>query len=259
MIHVVCFSGGKDSTALVLWAKEHLDEFRTVFCDTGWEHPQTLAYVQEINQRLLGGSLIVLQSEGMRNLVSRKMRVPSACARFCTEQLKVKPMKAYLESLEDEVTIYQGVRADESWQRRDLPRRSWDDHYDCWIERPLIDWTAEQVFEQLQAHGIPPNPLYLQGSKRVGCFPCVLISHRELKSITPQMPEIWDRAQELEDLAGRSFFGPNAIPVRFHSGWDPKSEKSFPTVSDVRVYIESRADFPEGPPRSCVSHYNLCE
>jgi 3'-phosphoadenosine 5'-phosphosulfate sulfotransferase (PAPS reductase)/FAD synthetase len=55
--HIVCFSGGKDSTALVLWAKENLLEFTTVFCDTGWEHPITYAYVEEINQTLLGGEV----------------------------------------------------------------------------------------------------------------------------------------------------------------------------------------------------------
>jgi 3'-phosphoadenosine 5'-phosphosulfate sulfotransferase (PAPS reductase)/FAD synthetase len=61
--HIVCFSGGKDSTALVLWAKENLPEFTTVFCDTGWEHPITYAYVEEINQTVLGGSLVRLKSE----------------------------------------------------------------------------------------------------------------------------------------------------------------------------------------------------
>ena len=30
MKHIVCFSGGKDSTALILWAKENLPEFTTV-------------------------------------------------------------------------------------------------------------------------------------------------------------------------------------------------------------------------------------
>ena len=37
MKHIISFSGGKDSTALILWAKENLEEFITVFCDTGWE------------------------------------------------------------------------------------------------------------------------------------------------------------------------------------------------------------------------------
>ena len=95
MKHVVCFSGGKDSTALVLWAKENLAEFTTVFCDTGWEHPITYAYVEEINQTVLGGKLVTLKSEkypnGMRQLVQIKGMIPQNSGRFCTVELKVIP------------------------------------------------------------------------------------------------------------------------------------------------------------------------
>ncbi len=80
MTHIVCFSGGKDSTALVLWAKENLPEFTTVFCDTGWEHPITYAYIQEINDSLLKGRLITLTSKkypkGFVQLAELKGRVP---------------------------------------------------------------------------------------------------------------------------------------------------------------------------------------
>lgn len=43
MKHIVQFSGGKDSTALVLWAKEQgwPEGFTAVFCDTGWESDET--------------------------------------------------------------------------------------------------------------------------------------------------------------------------------------------------------------------------
>ena len=47
MRHVICFSGGADSTALCLWARENLPEFDTVFCDTGWEYPMTYDYSRE--------------------------------------------------------------------------------------------------------------------------------------------------------------------------------------------------------------------
>ena len=36
MIHIIAFSGGKDSTALICWALNHLHSFQTVFCDTGF-------------------------------------------------------------------------------------------------------------------------------------------------------------------------------------------------------------------------------
>lgn len=47
---VVSVSGGKDSTALYLWAIEQFgkDGFYPVFADTGHEHPVTLNYLRNL-------------------------------------------------------------------------------------------------------------------------------------------------------------------------------------------------------------------
>lgn len=268
MKHVVCFSGGKDSTALVLWAKDNLPEFATVFCDTGWEHPITYAYIEEINQQLLGGSLVVLKSEkypqGFAQLVQLKGRAPSAKARFCTEALKVLPMIAWLEQQGDDLTVYQGIRADESASRSKMEARQWSNDYDAWIERPLLRWTAEQCFDYMKARGVKPNPLYLMGAGRVGCFPCVMVNHRELKAYlaNPECgPELKKRLLDLEQIVGRSFFGPTYIPERFCTGFDEKSGKPFGWATDVFRYLESVSEdqLPLLPARSCMSIYNLCE
>lgn len=265
MKHIVCFSGGKDSTALVLWAKENLLEFTAVFCDTGWEHPITYAYVEEINQQLLGGSLVTLKSEkysgGMRDLVKIKGRVPSARARFCTDNLKVQPMIAWLKTIDDDLTVYQGIRRDESESRSRMPQSCWDDSYEAQVERPLFDWTAAQCFALMAEKGVKPNPLYLMGAGRVGCFPCVLVNHRELKALSANLPEVRERIAELEKISGRTFFPPNYIPKRFHTGNDPKSGKSYCWASDVFAYLDATTEdqLPLLPARSCMSVYNLCE
>lgn len=272
MIRIVQFSGGKDSTALVLWAIEQFgaDGFITLFCDTGWEHPITMAYIENINRTLLCGRLVVLRSEkftGMVNLVQVKRRVPSRKARFCTSELKVEPSIAFVARMMDEhgdeATVYQGIRADESDYRRAAGARFWADDYDCWIERPLFDWTSKQVFDLHANHGIEPNPLYLLGAGRVGCFPCILINHGELRRLTESLPEIWDRIAELEAAAaaGRTFFPPNYIPDRFCSRRDPKTGRRIPTLEDVRAYVTqpNQPEFWDDEPRVCMSVYNLCE
>jgi 3'-phosphoadenosine 5'-phosphosulfate sulfotransferase (PAPS reductase)/FAD synthetase len=269
MKHIICFSGGKDSTALLLWAIENLgiENIIVVFCDTGWEHPITYAYIEEINQTLLGGKLVKLTSEkypkGFVQLCELKGRVPSPKARFCTEALKVTPMIAWLKTLDDEATVYQGIRADESLSRSKMDARQWSDDYDAWIERPLLTWTAAQCFALMAKKGVKPNPLYLMGAGRVGCFPCVMVNMRELKAyLSGELgPELKRRIIDLEKLVGRSFFEPTYIPTRFCKGFDEKSGKPFPWAEDVFRYIESvdEDQMPMFPARSCMSIYNLCE
>jgi 3'-phosphoadenosine 5'-phosphosulfate sulfotransferase (PAPS reductase)/FAD synthetase len=336
--HVICFSGGKDSTALVLWALEHLGEpgreFITVFCDTGWEHPITYAYIEEINRTVLNGTLIAIKNpkffptrpaplkarasardrwrfafvmERFAELMARagfvqlsiwKHRVASPKARFCTEHLKVKPMIEFLKGIDDHITVYQGIRADESASRAAMLPRQWSDDYDAWIERPLLHWPAARCFETMAEHGVKPNPLYLMGCGRVGCFPCVMINHRELKALLTGEtgPELRRRLFELERITGRSFFEPTYIPARYCSGrhvtnrctcghdlhaghecgvntgteQEPNpcscsvSEAAvvpFPWVSDVFRYLERRSihQLPLLQPTKCMSIYNLCE
>lgn len=262
MTHIVQFSGGKDSTALVLWAKEQGWPFTAVFCDTSWEADETYAYIDHIDRMLLGGSLVRLASEGMESLVERKGRIPSACARFCTQELKIKPFLKWLETVADERTIYQGIRADESAARRNAGARVWSDDFDAWIERPLFHWSADDVFALHRKHGVAPNPMYTEaGSSRVGCFPCISVNHADLRRLNETRPEVWGRIALLEGKAGRSFFAPGYIPERCCSGHDPKSGATFPTMEDVRAYV-TQADQPklwDETPRSCMSVYNLCE
>lgn len=269
MTHVICFSGGKDSAALLCVAEETFDSYFVAICNTHWEHEITEQYWLEILAQLkrCSGHKILSNPDypnGMRDLVQIKGRVPSAKARFCTDKLKIVPMQEWLKTLDDEFTVYQGIRRDESESRMKMEPREWSDIYDCYVERPLFYWSAEQCFEKIKAFGLRPNPLYLLGASRVGCFPCVLINHRELKAYlsNPSLSALLkERIFELEALCGRTFFPPNYIPKRFHTGHDPKSGKTFCWAVDVFKYIESvdENQLPMLPVRSCMSVYNLCE
>jgi 3'-phosphoadenosine 5'-phosphosulfate sulfotransferase (PAPS reductase)/FAD synthetase len=129
-----------------------------------------------------------------------KGRFPSRKAQFCTEELKRNMAVGFqLELMEagHKVVSWQGVRRDESHNRRDakLFERVGSG---LWIFRPIVLWTAEQVFAFAAERGVKPNPLYLQGMGRVGCMPCINCSKGELRAIAARFPEHPTRIAEWE-------------------------------------------------------------
>ena len=113
---LVSFSGGKDSQAcLIEAAKQYgVDKIEAVFCDTGWEHPDTYKHINDICSQM-GVKLTTLKSKyDFVSLAKYKKRFPSTKARFCTSELKMKPMIDYILTLEESCIIIQGIRAGES-------------------------------------------------------------------------------------------------------------------------------------------------
>ena len=119
---LVSYSGGKDSQACLIQAvqKYGADKITAIFCDTGWEHPDTYQHIEETTKQL-GVELSVLKAElGFVDLAKKKTRFPSTKRRFCTSELKVKPMIDYILSLNDSCIIIQGIRANESASRSEM-------------------------------------------------------------------------------------------------------------------------------------------
>ncbi|UOB18575.1 phosphoadenosine phosphosulfate reductase family protein [Abyssalbus ytuae] len=119
---LVPLSGGKDSQASLLWAIEKfgVENVTAVFCDTRWEHKITYDHINYLIKKS-GVNFVDLVSKkypgGMLQLAEKKKRFPSSKAKFCTTELKVIPMIDYILSLQDNVIVIQGIRADESESR----------------------------------------------------------------------------------------------------------------------------------------------
>lgn len=296
---VVAFSGGKDSLASLLWA---IDEFKlsnieAVFCDTGWEHELTYKHIQEVVNKT-GVKLTTIKSskypKGFVQLAKEKGRFPSAKARFCTEELKTKPMIDFILSKSENLLIIQGIRKDESSARSKMMEMcrffkyyfepykiddkgkpkyftyrkkeiiEWCKNYTDDILRPVFSWTAQTTIDFILSKGLKPNPLYYMGFSRVGCFPCIMFRLSEVKQIADNSPEYVERLKSAEAEVGRTFFSPDDIPVRFRTLRDEKTGKKISSVSDVIKYVQDdpaqTSLIPEEENgRRCMSFYGLCE
>ena len=223
-------SGGKDSTALLLWMVHEsgypIETLDFTFSDTGNEAPETYEHVQMLSERVHPIQTIQA-ARNFYELAAHRNRFPTAKARFCTTELKMIPSKAHMDALMAAgytVINHSGVRASESADRATLEERepAWLSYFGCEGFRPLLRWTIEDVWAIHARYGIPPNPLYARGCKRVGCLPCVMSRKNEIRLVARTMPERIDMIREQEGLVGISrgdgmstFFARDKIPIRF--------------------------------------------
>ncbi len=131
-----------------------------------------------------------------------KGRFPSRKAQFCTEHLKRDLAVEYQLNLADQgrvVVSWQGIRRDESLNRRDAKKFERIGPH-MFAYRPLVEWSAADVFAYCASKGVDPNPLYKQGMTRVGCMPCINVNKAELAAIAARF--IWhiDRIFTWEQL-----------------------------------------------------------
>lgn len=152
---IVSFSGGKDSLASLIWAINSFGakHVTAAFCDTKWEHELTYKHIEDVTQKL-GVKLVTLKSRqynGMLDLVYKKKRFPSTKARFCTEELKQKPMIDFVLSQKTNLLIIQGIRNDESESRSKMLENcrffkyyfepyKITGRFDCFVKLDLSEW-----------------------------------------------------------------------------------------------------------------------
>lgn len=281
---IVSFSGGKDSQAcLIQAAKQYgVEKIEAVFCDTGWEHPDTYNHINDVCAKM-GIKLIILKSKyDFVSLSVHKKRFPSTKARFCTGELKMKPMIDYVLSLNESCIIIQGIRASESNARskmepecmyfksyfeanskgnkesyRGKEVRAYCSKYDASVLRPIFQWTAQNVIDCILDANQKPNPLYYKGFSRVGCFPCIMCRQSEVRELIKD-ESMKQRLLDAEHLIGRSFFPPDYIPkYACKNGKYPMLEDVFQYVGDKNATLDMFE--PEGG-YACMSMFHgLCE
>ena len=282
---VVATSGGKDSAAMALWLKFESglpNPLRFVFNDTGHEHPMTLAYLNTLAESLDQEIERAPAKFTFESLAVHKKRFPAARRRFCTEELKLKPMGRWIgaSGLTD-IVLCQGVRAEESQRRAKMP--VWDQtlgdmggFFPIW--RPIHAWTTEDVFAIHKRHDCPTNPLYEMGAGRVGCWPCIYVSHRELRNAFRRDPDLLPRLEAMEAAVRKvnpdgisMFFDFDKIPPwacdQSYVSRKDGSVIRYPSARAVHDYLmnpdqadmfaDEEGDLADVP--TCMSQYGLCE
>lgn len=198
--HIASFSGGKDSTAMLIRMLEigmHIDDI--VFADTGLEFPEMYAYIDMI-ERYIGRDIIRLENgdwdKWFFGSITRgnnrgMMRGFPLTAYPCwhSREAKVNPLNKYCAGH----IRYIGYAIDENSHKRQATIKAYlngngKDRY----QYPLIDWkwTEDECLEYLRSKGIY-NSLYDRFS-RLGCWCCPKQGKDALLNIYTYYPNLWE-------------------------------------------------------------------
>ena len=160
-----------------------------------------------------------------------KGRFPSTTKRFCTEELKIFPIQdqiiwPLLRDPGTTVESWQGIRWDESPARAGAVEREGiePDSQRVFAYRPILSWTANDVFDFHKRHNVNWNPLYELGMGRVGCMPCVNCRKDELREISRRFPAEIERVAKWERLV--SLASKRGSATFFSAVMDPTAKSS---------------------------------
>lgn len=234
--HIVAFSGGKDSTAMLLrMLEENMPVDIILFCDTGLEFPAMYKHIEAVEKYTGRKITVVKAKEDFEFLLAKKEVVktqktqftekyglsyvgyswPGPKTRWCTEKLKTVPRTQFFRELQKsyEIIQYVGLAADEKYR---LLRKC---NQGSNIRHPLIEWgmTEKDCLAYCKERGFDWKGLY-DIFERVSCWCCPLQPLSELRMLRKHFPDLWEQLRVWESMTWRNFradYSVEQLEIRF--------------------------------------------
>jgi 3'-phosphoadenosine 5'-phosphosulfate sulfotransferase (PAPS reductase)/FAD synthetase len=191
--HVLGLSGGKDSAALAIYMRDRVPEMEYFFCDTGRELPETYEYLQRL-ETVLGKPIARLNADRDFDhwLWVYGGALPSPQMRWCTKNLKIKPLEAWIG--DDPTYSYIGIRADENREGY-ISRKPNITPVFPFKNDGLV---KEDILRILEEAGVG-LPSYYSWRTRSGCFFCFFQRKYEWVKLAEEHPDLFEKAIAYED------------------------------------------------------------
>ena len=191
--HLLGLSGGKDSAALAIYMRDKVPEMEYFFADTGAELPETLEFV-DLMEDYLGKKITRLNSgKGFDYYLKLNGNfLPTARSRWCTINLKLKPFEQFVG--EDDVISYVAIRADEPYRTGYISTKPNIKAIYPFKENSL---GKEDIVRILESSGIG-LPKYYEWRSRSGCYFCFYQRKIEWIGLHENHPAFFEKAREFE-------------------------------------------------------------
>lgn len=209
--HILCLSGGKDSTALAIFMRDRIPGMEYVFCDTEKELTETYEYLNRV-EAFLGKKIVRLNAKAGFDhwLEVFGGYLPSPNMRWCTKMLKLKPFEEYVG--DNPVVSYVGIRADEDRVGYISTKPNIRAVFP--LKDAGIDYAG--VMKILEDSGIGLPPYLKWGRTRSGCFFCFFQRPIEWVRLLETHPDQFEEAMKYEKISddpGKTFTWIQGLPL----------------------------------------------
>jgi phosphoadenosine phosphosulfate reductase len=166
----IASSFGMEDMVLVDMASKLTQRIPVFTLDTNFLFPETYKLIESVENKY-GTAIERLQPELTPEEQARAhgealwTRKPDQCCHM----RKIEPLQKKLSGLRAWVT---GIRRKQSPTRAATRKVEWDSKFNLVKVNPLAEWSTRQVWEYLQQHRVPYNPLHDQGYPSIGCTHC---------------------------------------------------------------------------------------
>ena len=201
--HILGLSGGRDSAALAVYMRQHRPELALeyFFTDTGKELPEVYSFLDKL-EGFLGQAIQRLNPDRDFDfwLDEYGNFLPSPRTRWCTRQLKLRPLEQWLrDDLEAGVRVhsYVAIRADEA--HRDGYQST---HPTMEVHLPLREAGIDRagVIDILVQADVG-EPEYYRWRSRSGCTFCFFQQKIEWVRLAENHPDAFAEAVDYEKTA----------------------------------------------------------
>jgi len=197
MKHIVSFSGGKDSTAMLLRMielKMPIDEVRYFDCGS-WEFPQMKEHIGKVREIL---PLPLTKIEPVTSFDGLFTRIGYGFPRFKGNWCTGGKRDGLKRGLPKDSLVYIGYSADEL-------KRTENKVADGKVF-PLIEWGwhEEDCLEYCYRKGFDWGGLY-NYFDRVSCWCCPFQNLKELRNLRKYFPDLWKRLLEMQSATDSTF------------------------------------------------------
>lgn len=259
--HILCMSGGKDSTALALYMRDRVPEMEYVFCDTDKELTETYEYLNRV-EAFLGKKIVRLNAKAGFDhwLEVFGGYLPSPNMRWCTKMLKLKPFEEYVGN--KPVISYVGLRADEDRVGYISTKSNIKAVFP--FKEDGIDYAG--VLKILEESGIGLPPYLTWGRTHSGCYFCFFQRSIEWVRLLETHPEQFDQAAGYEKFSteqGKTFTWNQEMSLRElrkpenvaaikkrYAEYEERMKKNRPNQKLVHILADMEED--DDGPRACL-------